>query len=285
MAEQQGIHNEQVLALDTSTAMMTVALLRQKQVVSEHESQAERNHSIMLVPAIQSMMKEQGWAGNEMDLVTVGVGPGSYTGVRIAVTAAKTVAWAWQKPVIGVSSLHALALSGMELCLNESSQPCDSGEGKTGDWIFPLMDARRGQVYTARFAVDDGTTEDGYPYVRREQEDGIRLFSQIAEEIEQALRENGVQGEHADRSVKRVWFVGEMEQQRDRIEALQAQFGGRIQAVPCTMKPHWIGRLGLQAWRSGERTDTHRLEPNYTQLAEAEAKLLAKEQAAARANK
>ncbi|MCE5168899.1 tRNA (adenosine(37)-N6)-threonylcarbamoyltransferase complex dimerization subunit type 1 TsaB [Paenibacillus profundus] len=285
MAEQQGIHNEQVLALDTATAMMTVALLRQEQVVCEHESQAERNHSIMLVPAIQSMMKEQGWTGNEVDLVTVGVGPGSYTGVRIAVTAAKTMAWAWRKPVIGVSSLHALALSGVELCCKERSQQC-AGQGMTGDWIFPLMDARRGQVYTARFAARDRATENGCPYVQREQEDGIRLFSQLAEETEQALRESvGEQGTKLAHSVKRVWFVGEVDPQREAIEALQAQFGERIQAVACTMKSHWIGRLGLQAWHSGEWTDTHRIEPNYTQLAEAEAKLLAKEQAAARANK
>ncbi|MCM3292827.1 tRNA (adenosine(37)-N6)-threonylcarbamoyltransferase complex dimerization subunit type 1 TsaB [Paenibacillus sp. MER 180] len=287
------VQHEQVkvLALDTSTSTMALALLQDRRTAAQLESQAERNHSLKLVPAMQSMLKGLGWEGSDLSLLAVGIGPGSYTGVRISVTAAKTMAWAWGKPVVGVSSLHALALSGLEAVHKEKFS---DGALKIGrDWVYPLVDARRGQVYTARFRtgtdtgaveVDDKTSRQepewdaqlGY----RVQEDGIRLFSQVAEEVAHVLQSTDL--EPADMP-EHVWFVGEIEPHMERIAALQEQFGDRIHAVPCMMKAHWIGRIGSKAFHQGEIGDTHRLEPNYTQLTEAESKLLAKEQAAAKA--
>lgn len=287
------VQHEQVnvLALDTSTSTMALALLQDRRTAAQLESQAERNHSLKLVPAMQSMLKELGWGGSDLSLLAVGIGPGSYTGVRISVTAAKTMAWAWGKPVVGVSSLHALALSGLEAVRGGIVSDKAVKIGK--DWVYPLVDARRGQVYTARFhtGTDTGSVEveDKTPGQEpdwgallgyRVQEDGIRLFSQVAEEAAHVLRSTDI--ESAD-TPERVWFVGEVEPHMERVAALQEQFGDRIQAVPCMMKAHWIGRIGSVAFHQGQMGDTHRLEPNYTQLTEAESKLLAKEQAAAKA--
>lgn len=282
---------DKVLALDTSTSSMALALLHGQKTAAHIESQAERNHSLKLVPAIQSMLQEQGWEDHDVALLAVGIGPGSYTGVRISVTAAKTIAWAWGKPVVGVSSLHALALSGLETAREHF--PSDNALNIGQDWVYPLIDARRGQVYTARFGT--GTTtgaveieaeatgqalEKDAQLGYRVHEDGIRLFSQVAEEVSHEL---GSESTDAADIPERVWFVGEIEPHMERIAALQQQFGDRIQALSCTMKAHWIGRIGLEAFHQGQIGDTHRLEPNYTQLTEAEAKLLAKEQAAAKA--
>lgn len=290
------VQHEQVkvLALDTSTSTMALALLHDRRTAAQLESQAERNHSLKLVPAMQSMMKGLGWEGSDLSLLAVGIGPGSYTGVRISVTAAKTMAWAWGKPVIGVSSLHALALSGLEAV--REGKVLDEALKIGRDWVYPLVDARRGQVYTARFRtgtdtgaveVDDATSGQAGQDLKgnaqlgyRVQEDGIRLFSQVAEEVAHVLRSTDIVP--ADMP-ERVWFVGETEPHVERIAALQEQFGDRIQAVPCMMKAHWIGRIGSKAFHQGQIGDTHRLEPNYTQLTEAESKLLAKEQAAAKA--
>lgn len=284
---------DKVLALDTSTSSMALALLHGQQTAAHMESQAERNHSLKLVPAIQSMLQERGWNNCDVSLLAVGIGPGSYTGVRISVTAAKTIAWAWGKPVVGVSSLHALALSGLETAREHFSSRSTLNIGQ--DWVYPLIDARRGQVYTARFGtgtttgaveVEPGAGAFGQASKKdaqlsnRVHEDGIRLFSQVAEEVTHALGSENA--ETAD-IPERVWFVGEIEPHMERIAALQQQFGDRIQALSCTMKAHWIGRIGLEAFHQGQFGDTHRLEPNYTQLTEAEAKLLAKEQAAAKA--
>lgn len=261
---QQDHNRTRVLALDTSTAALTVALLEGGALVDERHSRAERNHSIKLLPTVQSLMADYGWSGKSTDLVAVGIGPGSYTGVRIAVTAGKTMAWTWGKPVVGVSSLEALALSGVK-------QAEQDGAGRI--LVYPLMDARRGQVYTAPFTWNG--RGDG---MERHGKDGIHLFSLVAEEALRVL-EADVEGADHSHATEEVWFVGDTGAQQEALNGLQAQWGDRIRVTPCGMEARWIGRLGLRAYAAGERTDAHRLEPNYTQLAEAEAKLLAKERA------
>lgn len=271
---QQDHNRTRVLALDTSTAALTAALLEGGAVVDERHSQAERNHSIKLLPTVQSLMADNGWSGKSTDLVAVGVGPGSYTGVRIAVTAGKTMAWTWDKPVIGVSSLEALALSGLQQA--EQDGAAAGGAGRI--FVYPLMDARRGQVYTAPFAWNGSGSGDLTNGVARHGEDGIRLFSLVAEEASRTLQADAGGADHSHAAAE-VWFVGDTGAQQEALNGLQAQWGDRIRVIPCGMEARWIGRLGLRAYAAGERIDTHRLEPNYTQLAEAEAKLLAKERA------
>lgn len=271
---QQDHNRTRVLALDTSTAALTAALLEGGALVDERHSQAERNHSIKLLPTVQSLMADNGWSGKSTDLVAVGVGPGSYTGVRIAVTAGKTMAWTWDKPVIGVSSLEALALSGLQQA--EQDGAAAGGAGRI--LVYPLMDARRGQVYTAPFSSNGSGDEALANGVERHGEDGIRLFSLVAEEASRALQADAGGADHSHAAAE-VWFVGDTGAQQEALNGLQAQWGDRIRVIPCGMEARWIGRLGLRAYAAGERTDTHRLEPNYTQLAEAEAKLLAKERA------
>ncbi|NKI24627.1 tRNA (adenosine(37)-N6)-threonylcarbamoyltransferase complex dimerization subunit type 1 TsaB, partial [Paenibacillus dendritiformis] len=134
---QQDHNRTRVLALDTSTAALTAALLEGGALVDERHSLAERNHSIKLLPTVQSLMADNGWSGKSTDLVAVGVGPGSYTGVRIAVTAGKAMAWAWDKPVIGVSSLEALALAGMH-----PAERAGAAGGRSGrSHVCPLVGA------------------------------------------------------------------------------------------------------------------------------------------------
>ena len=70
---------------------------------------AERNHSVHVVPVMEQLLAASNTQPGQLDGIAVGVGPGSYTGIRIAVTAAKTLAWAWDIPVAGVSSLQAIA--------------------------------------------------------------------------------------------------------------------------------------------------------------------------------
>lgn len=285
MAEQH--EQGKVLALDTSTSSMALALLHHKRIEAQLESMAERNHSLHLVPAMQTMMQERGWAGNDLALIAVGIGPGSYTGVRVAVTAAKTMAWAWDKPVVGVSSLHALALSGLETARKDRAACNDDMEKIGRDWVYPLIDARRGQVYTARFLTccdtgdtqmvnDEALTENSSSdwLGERMQEDSIRLFIQVAEEVGRVF-EPGKTG--IGEMPERVWFVGEIEPHMEPISSLRLQFGDRVRFLSCSMKAHWIGRIGLGNFHQGYIGETHRLRPNYTQLTEAEAKLLAKE--------
>ena len=83
------------------------------------------------MPAIEEIFTKVGMTPTEIDAIAVSEGPGSYTGVRIGVTIAKTLAWTLKKPLVGVSSLKAIAANGLFF----------------DGLICPIVDARRGNVY------------------------------------------------------------------------------------------------------------------------------------------
>ncbi|UOR10305.1 tRNA (adenosine(37)-N6)-threonylcarbamoyltransferase complex dimerization subunit type 1 TsaB [Halobacillus amylolyticus] len=124
-----------VLAIDTSNYVMGVAIVKDGTVTGELVTNVKKNHSIRLMPAIEQLMNETATKPEDLDRIAVAHGPGSYTGVRIGITTAKTMAWSLQIPVVGVSSLEAVARQG-ELF---------SG------YVCPFFDARRGLVYTGLY--------------------------------------------------------------------------------------------------------------------------------------
>lgn len=152
ISEGSSAEGDRLLALDTSTASMTVALLDGTRLTAERQEVAERNHSIQLFPLVESALQACGLGPEQIDAYGVGIGPGSYTGVRIAVTAAKTMAWAQAKPVVGVSSLAALALGAVHAADDGEPAVIPLAAGETV-WIVPLVNARRGQAFTALFAA------------------------------------------------------------------------------------------------------------------------------------
>lgn len=127
-----------ILAIDTSNYVMGVAVLKEGAVAGEYVTNIKKNHSIRLMPAIDQVMKETGTKPEELDRIAVAHGPGSYTGVRIGLTTAKTMAWSLGIPVVGVSSLEAVARQGAFF----------SG------YVCPFFDARRGLVYTGLYRSD-----------------------------------------------------------------------------------------------------------------------------------
>ncbi|MFC5701824.1 tRNA (adenosine(37)-N6)-threonylcarbamoyltransferase complex dimerization subunit type 1 TsaB [Cohnella faecalis] len=245
-----------LLAFDTSTASLSVAVIRDGVAIGASQSFAERNHSVRIVSELKDIMRVSGIGREELDAIAVGQGPGSYTGVRIAVSAAKTLAWTWNKPLIGVSSLEALALGAHDTILLEPGE--DERPDSEKRWIVPIMDARRGQVYTARFAAaNDGSWE-------RIDNDGIRLIESWAKRL-LAEAENEGAGE--------VWFVGETAPHEAAIRQAADEYGrGRL--LPFAMDAGALGRLAERRLSRGEADDVHSFVPNYTQLTEAEVKLL-----------
>jgi len=245
-----------VLAFDTATAAFSAAIVRNGARADAVANFAERNHSVRIVSEIKELLSRNGLKGEELDAIAVGQGPGSYTGVRIAVSAAKTLAWAWNIPLIGVSSLEALALGAWRKLREESETLADDRE----IWFVPILDARRGQVYTGRYAA--GRSNDW----RSVDADGIRLIDDWAGKIEA----EGTQ----DADVAAIWFVGDVDVHAAAIEKAE-QTGTRLRMMKYEMDATAVGLLGERKFRRGERSDVHGFVPNYTQLAEAEAKLLA----------
>ena len=118
-----------VLAFDTSSKALSLAILEDKQVLAETTINIKKNHSITLMPAIDFLMASLDWTPKDLDRIVVAEGPGSYTGLRIAVATAKTLAHTLNIELIGMSSLLSLVPRQQE------------------GLLVPLMDARRNNVY------------------------------------------------------------------------------------------------------------------------------------------
>lgn len=128
-----------ILAIDTSTDMLSVALVRHKETLAVVDEVTKKNQSEILMPCIERMMHEGGLKPEYLDLIAVANGPGSYTGIRVGVAAAKSLAYALDIPVVPVSSLEVMAHA--------------AGCGCTA---ISLIDARRGTVFAGVYGAPRG---------------------------------------------------------------------------------------------------------------------------------
>jgi len=135
------------LGIDTSNVPLSVAVVQNGQLVAEWTSSLKVTHSIGAMPAIEDVLKKVNLRPGDLDAIAVSEGPGSYTGVRIGVTIAKTLAWALKIPLVGVSSLQTLAGNAF------------SFQG----FICPIMDARRNHVFSGLYSTNmDSVIQDGH---------------------------------------------------------------------------------------------------------------------------
>ena len=130
-----------ILALESSAKPASVAVCSDGELLGQYFQNSGLTHSRTLLAMAESLLKNLGITMADIGLIAVSCGPGSFTGVRIGVSAAKGLAWGLDKPVCGVSTLEAMAyqtpVPGVLLC--------------------PVMDARRNQVYNALFAWEGGS--------------------------------------------------------------------------------------------------------------------------------
>ncbi len=129
-----------ILAFETSAKAASVALADDKKLLGECYQNTGLTHSQTLLAMAEELMKACGVGAESITAVAVAAGPGSFTGVRIGVAAAKGFAWGRELPCLGVSTLEAVARN------------LDVYEG----YVCPVMDARRSQVYNALFYAREG---------------------------------------------------------------------------------------------------------------------------------
>ncbi len=132
-----------ILALESSAKAASVAISKDGQLLAQSYQLSGLTHSRTLLPMAEDLMKNAGLTVADIDCVAVAHGPGSFTGVRIGVSAAKGLCWGADKPAAGVSTLEAMAWNG-------EAAP-------EGSIICCAMDARRNQVYNALFTFENGT--------------------------------------------------------------------------------------------------------------------------------
>ena len=221
-----------ILAIESSNQTMSAAVCENGRLLAEVTTNGNLQHSTQLMPAVDHVMKLAGWKPADLECIAVAKGPGSYTGVRIGATIAKTLAWTLAIPLVPISSLKVIAGN------------CEGAAHK----LVPLIDARRGNCYTAVYQFEDNLLVERI------------ADTHIASEewFQRLLAEEGT-----------YLFVGEdVSKYRERIGELfkeRALFAGESQALP---------RASVLATLSESATaeDPHTFVPSYLKKPEAEEK-------------
>ena len=148
------------LAFETSAKAASVALMDDRRLLGESYQNTGLTHSQTLMVMAEDLLKTCGYAPKQVQAVAVAAGPGSFTGIRIGVAAAKGFAWGAELPCYGVSTLEAMARS----------------LGIYDGYVMPVMDARRSQVYNALFLAEGGK-------LTRIREDRAIALADLAEDV------------------------------------------------------------------------------------------------------
>lgn len=223
------------LAIDTANTPLSVAIVKEGELLVEETSAMAVNHSLRAMPAIEELLKKAGMTPADIDAIAVSEGPGSYTGVRIGVTIAKTLAWTLGKPLVGVSSLKVLATNVLFF----------------NGLICPIVDARRENVYAGAYRYDNGQLIGVI-------EDGHYSLEELMHSLEQ--------------QVGSVLFVGKDTALHE--PKIVERLGERAVIAPLHFNLPRASSLIHLAAQSEQETDIHAFVPEYRRIAEAEANWL-----------
>jgi tRNA threonylcarbamoyladenosine biosynthesis protein TsaB len=221
-----------ILAIDTATRVGSIAVVQGSVLKAQQILNVSATHNQRLLPGIERILADAGWSLDDIDGFAVSLGPGSFTGLRIGLSIIKGLAWATNKPLAGVPTLDALAA-------NVSFVPHK---------ICPILDARKGEIYTAFYRQGDG----GIPrrltsYMAIKPEKLLALISETTVLIGDGLLSYG--------------------------DYLKKELGNRLVVPP----PHLsvihassVAWLGWHRLRSGEYDDVSSCTPLYVRPSEAE---------------
>ena len=224
-----------ILAIDTSNYTLGIALMDHEKVIGEYITNLKKNHSVRVMPAIEFLLKECEVSPADLTKIVVAKGPGSYTGVRIGVTIAKSLAWTLQIPLVGISSLEIVAATVGRYFPSR---------------VSPLFDARRGQIYTGLYRFQNSQ----FTVLEKDQ---LVLSKDWGEKLANLSDQTLFVG--SDLSIHRPVLT--------EILGQKAIFAEITEHNPRPSELAWLGKDLL-----GE--DIHSFVPNYIRLVEAEAKWL-----------
>lgn len=236
-----------VIGIDTACRVGGVAVVQAGRLLGGELFGLEAGHSERLLPALERLLDALQLQPDQIDGIAVCLGPGSFTGLRIGLAAAKGLAYAWELPLVGVSTLKASAwtFKGVDAMI------CAS------------LDARRESVYRAWY---DGRTLAGSGPAPPEERVGVDAVAQEAAEAWAAGRQVILVGDGAPAVMSAI------EARRGRGEAAaavaMAPFGAEVQ------RPANVACIGAEELKLGRRDDPFSIVPNYLRRSEAERRWL-----------
>lgn len=236
-----------ILAIDTATMVSSVAVADKDRLLAELTVQTRLTHSETLLPHVEQVLKMAGVEKAALDGVAVSLGPGSFTGLRIGLAAAKAIAYGLDIPIFGISTTEALAWH----------YPVP------GVAVVPFIDAQKGNVYSAVYQWQDDGFEEISP---------VQVYT-----LQGALELCGAQPVH-------VLAVGDMAVKR---LAGREDLPSNVQVPPPHVvmpRAANVAMAGLKRLAAGQEDSVMNLEPVYIRRSEAEV-LWEKRQAAGQAQK
>ena len=229
-----------ILAFETSAKAASVALLEQGKLLGESYQNTGLTHSQTLLSMAEDLIKNCGRTEQNVTAVAVAAGPGSFTGVRIGVAAAKGFAWAKELPCYGVSTLEAMAY----------------GLGIWEGFVVPTMDARRSQTYTAIFRAEQGR-------LTRVEEDCAISYEELGEKLKNCKKSVFLVGDGAVLCYNTLV---------DRVPGLVLPPEHKLH-----QRAAGVALVAQQQIDAGLLGDGANLTPNYLRLSQAERERLEKE--------
>ena len=228
-----------IFACDSTAKTASVALCDDNILLAEFTQNGGNTHSETLLPMTEVLLNSMKTDIDEIDVFAISEGPGSFTGVRIGAATVKGFAHRKNKPCIGVSTLEALARN------------LAFGEDKI---IIPVMDARRGQFYTAKFAFKDGI-------LNRLNDDTPMSFEDFLKDVKSLGNRVYLCGDGYTPARK---LLGE-ELSFETPEKLRYQ------------SAYSVAQIAYEKYLAGDRTTAEELRPTYLRLPQAERDRLNKE--------
>lgn len=228
-----------ILAIESSAKAASVALCRDDFLIAESYQNIGLTHSATLMPMCEALLENCCLTLSDVDLIAAANGPGSFTGLRIGLAAAKGLAWPQEKPCLGVSTLEAMAWN---LCGMEGVVCC-------------AMDARRKQVYTASFRM----TEQG---PQRLTEDRAISLEELFSETDPQRQPDILVGDGAQLCYDYARSLGKTVRLAPPNLRFQHAYG--------------VARAALERTKQGISGTGQELSANYLRLSQAERERLAK---------
>lgn len=221
------------LGIETSSMPLSIALMRDNDILVELNEAMNITHSQRAMSAIDEVCQLAQIQPKEIEAIAVSEGPGSYTGVRIGVTLAKTLAWTLNIPLVGVSSLQVLARN------------VQYAEGI----VFPYIDARRQAVYGGAYHMKAG-----------------EVVATVLEEQHISM-EHGIENIQAYSQDLNVWAVSSS---RSFDESLKESFGERFHRVEEVFALPRASQVIRLAQEKMSTASVHTFVPEYLRMTEAE---------------
>ncbi len=223
-----------ILALETASNVASIALATKDAILAEYTINNKKTHSQTLLPMIDEMLNMLEMDIKDVDAIAVSAGPGSYTGLRIASATAKGLAMAIDKPIISIPTIDAMAY----------------GKAGVTGLICPMLDARRGQVFTGVYTFVNGDFQIVKPQMIIEIKDLVPVLNELNE---------------------KVYFLGDGVE--PNLDYIKQNITAPFEVAPMQVnrqRASFVASLAIEYYEAGNVSEAKDHVPNYLKVTQAE---------------